>query len=73
MALICPNCGNTRDFVVKTAQMHVLRVKDDRIEVAEETRPSVFELLCDSCETEIALDQCEAALRRELLLTIGAS
>jgi hypothetical protein len=73
MALICPNCGNSQDFLVKTAQMHVLRLKDGRIDVADETRPSVFELLCDSCETELTLDQCDEAFRRELLLTIGAS
>ena len=73
MALICPNCGNSQDFLVKTAQMHVLRLKDGRIEVADETRPSVFELLCDSCETGLTLDQCDEAFRRELLLTIGAA
>jgi hypothetical protein len=73
MALMCPNCGNGQDFLVKTAQMHVVHVHDGRVDVAEETRPTVFEVLCDKCDTELSLDECEDAVRKELLLTIGAS
>jgi len=29
MALTCPNCGNDRNFLVKTLQMHVVQVRDD--------------------------------------------
>ena len=73
MALNCPNCGNTQDFLVKTAQFHVVHLADGRVEVTEETRPSVFEVLCDHCETALSLDVLDDAVRRELLLTIGAS
>jgi hypothetical protein len=73
MPLSCPNCGNDREFLVKTAQVHVVQVHDGRVNVAEETRPSVFEVLCDQCDTELNFDECDEALRRELLLTIGAA
>src|SRR5690349_18482375 len=39
VALTCPNCGNTRTFLVKTLQMHVVQVDGDRVDVAEEGRP----------------------------------
>ena len=40
MALTCPNCGNDRNFLVKTLQMHVVQVRDDaRVEASEEGRP----------------------------------
>ena len=29
MALTCPSCGNDRNFLVKTLQMHVVQVRDD--------------------------------------------
>jgi hypothetical protein len=51
VALTCPNCGNARNFQVKTLQMHVVQLDDGRVEVAEESRPAVFEVLCDECET----------------------
>ena len=51
MALTCPNCGNDQNFLVKTLQMHVVRLDDARVEVTEESRPAVFEVLCDECET----------------------
>ena len=72
MALTCPNCGNARNFQVKTLQMHVVQLDDGRVEVAEESRPAVFEVLCDECETALDFEQVEDALRREVLLTIGA-
>ena len=72
MALTCPSCGNDRNFLVKTLQMHVVRLEDSRVEVAEESRPAVFEVLCDECETELSLDDADDALRREMMLTVGA-
>ena len=72
MALTCPNCGNARTFQVKTLQMHVVQLDDGRVEVSEESRPAVFEVLCDECETALDFEQVEDALRREVLLTIGA-
>ena len=35
MALTCPSCGNTRNFLVKTLQMHVVRLDDARVEVKQ--------------------------------------
>ena len=72
MAFTCPNCGNARNFQVKTLQMHVVHLDDARVEVAEESRPAVFEVLCDECETALDFEQVEDTVRRELLLTIGA-
>lgn len=72
MALTCPNCGNARNFLVKTLQMHVVHLEDSRVEVAEESRPAVLEVLCDECETALNFEEFEDALRREVLLTIGA-
>ena len=73
MALTCPNCGNTQDFLVNTAQMHVVHVQEGRVDVAEETRPTVFEVLCDKCDTELNLEECDEMVRKELLLTVGAA
>lgn len=72
MALTCSNCGNARDFLVKTLQVHVVRLEDARVEVAEESRPAVLEVLCDECETALNFDDFDDALRREVLLTLGA-
>jgi hypothetical protein len=72
MALTCPNCGNDRNFLVKTLQMHVLRVEDTRIDVTEESRPAVFEVLCDECETALAFEEIDDTLRKEILLSVGA-
>ncbi len=72
MALTCPNCGNALNFQVKTLQMHVVQLDGDRVEVTEESRPAVFEVLCDECETAVDFSQVEDTLRREVLLTIGA-
>src|SRR2546427_6347057 len=44
--LTCPNCGNDRNFQVKTLQMHVVNVESGRVEVSEESRPAVLEVLC---------------------------
>ena len=72
VALTCPNCGNDRNFLVKTLQMHVVRLEDGRVEVSDESRPAVLEVLCDECETALNFEDFEDTLRRELLLTIGA-
>lgn len=72
MALTCPHCGNDRNFQVKTVQMHVLHLADERVEVSDEGRPAVLEVLCDECESALNFEEIEDALRREVLLTIGA-
>ena len=72
MGLTCPNCGNVRSFQVKTLQVHVVQLDDERVDVTEESRPAVFEVLCDECETALDFAQVEDTLRREVLLTIGA-
>ena len=72
MAVACPGCGNARSFLVKTLQMHVVQVEDTRVDVAEENRPTVFEVLCDECETALNFEEIDEAVRRELLLTLGA-
>lgn len=70
--LTCPGCGNDQNFLVKTLQMHVVHLDDSRVEVAEEGRPAVLEVLCDECETALNLDEIDDGVRRELLLTLGA-
>ncbi len=72
MALTCPNCGNSRNFLVKTLQMHVVRLEDARVDVTEEFRPAVLEVLCDECDTALNLDEIDESVRKEVLLTLGA-
>lgn len=72
MALTCPNCGNARNFLVKTLQMHVIQLEDQRVEVSEESKPGVIEVLCDECETALNFDEAEDSIRKEVLLTLGA-
>ena len=72
MALTCPSCGNDQNFLVKTVQMHVVHLDDSRVEVSEESRPAVFEVLCDECETALNFEEFDEPLRRELMLTLGA-
>jgi hypothetical protein len=72
MPLTCPNCGNDRNFLVKTLQMHVVRLDDARVEVNEEGRPAVIEVLCDECETALNFEDFDDAIRKEMLLTLGA-
>ena len=62
MPLKCPNCGNDRNFLVKTLQMHVVRLDEARVEVNEEGRPAVIEVLCDECETALNFEDFEDAL-----------
>ena len=72
MALTCPNCGNDRNFLVKTLQMHVVQLRDTRVDASEEGRPAVIEVLCDECEKELSFSDFEESVRNELLLTLGA-
>jgi hypothetical protein len=72
MALTCPSCGNDRNFLVKTLQMHVVHLEDSRVEVTEESRPAILEVLCDECETALNFEEFEDSLRKEVLLTLGA-
>ena len=72
VALTCPSCGNDQNFLVKTLQMHVVRLDDSRMDVSEEGKPAVLEVLCDECETALNLDEIEEGVRKELLLQLGA-
>ena len=72
MALTCPSCGNDQNFLVKTLQMHVVQLRDSRVEANEEGRPAVIEVLCDECETAMNFEEFGDETRREMLLTIGA-
>jgi RNase P subunit RPR2 len=72
MAYVCPTCGNDRRFQVKTLQMHVVSLEDARVEVTDEQRPAVLEVLCDECETAMNFEEFEDVIRKEMLLTLGA-
>jgi len=72
MELTCPNCGNERSFLAKTLQTHVVQSGGEELELTEQSRPAVFELLCDECETEIDFGALESDLRREMILLLGA-
>jgi hypothetical protein len=52
--------------------MHVVHLDDSRVEVSEEGRPQVLEVLCDECETALKLEDMDDGIRKELLLTLGA-
>jgi len=42
LALTCPNCGNAETFLVKTLQMHLVRVSNGQLQPPqEEGRPAV--------------------------------
>ena len=72
LSLTCPNCGNAENFLVKTLQMHLLRVADGQLQPPlEEGRPALVELLCDECDTTLDLDSLDDASRRELMVTLG--
>lgn len=73
MALTCPNCGNAETFLVKTLQMHLVRVSNGQLQPPqEEGRPAVVEVLCDECDATVILDTLDEASRRELYDSLGA-
>ncbi len=72
MSLTCSSCGNSKNFQVKTLQMHVVHLEDSRVDVAEEGRPAILEVLCDECEAELKFEDAEESVRREVLLILGA-
>src|SRR4029079_16271983 len=72
VTLTCQNGGNDRNVLVKTLQMHIVNVEGSRVEVSEESRPAVLEVLCDECESALNFAEFEDTLRTEVLLTIGA-
>jgi hypothetical protein len=73
LALTCPNCGNSENFLVKTLQMHLLRVAGGQLQPPqEEGRPALVEVLCDECDSTVDLDAVDDASRRDLLTTLGA-
>ena len=72
LSLSCANCGNAENFLVKTLQMHLLRVADGQIQPPlEEGRPALVEVLCDECDSTLDLDTLDEASRKELLMTLG--
>ena len=72
VALTCPSCGNDQNFLVKTLQIHVVHLEDSRVELSEEGRPQVLEVLCDECETALNFDEVDETIQKELRLTLGA-
>ena len=73
LSLTCPNCGNAENFLVKTLQMHLLRVVETQMQPpSEEGRPALVEVLCDECDSTVDLTGVDEPTRRELLTTLGA-
>ena len=72
MFLKCPSCDNERSFQVKTLQMHVIHVDATQVDLADEGRPAVLELMCDECEEMVDLQDVDAELRKEIFLILGA-
>lgn len=73
LPLTCPNCGNAENFLVKTLQMHLLRVAEGQFQPPqEEGRPALVEVLCDECDGTVDLDALDESSRRDLLSTLGA-
>ena len=72
VGLTCSSCGNDQNFLVKTLQMHVVHLDESRVEVSEEGRPAVLEVLCDECENALQLEDMDQGIRKELMLTLGA-
>ena len=72
LSLTCPNCGNAENFLVKTLQMHLLRVAGGQLQPPqEEGRPALVEVLCDECDTTLDLETFDDTTRRDLLMTLG--
>jgi hypothetical protein len=72
VALTCPSCGNDQNFLVKTLQMHLVHLEDSHVDVSEEGKPGVLEVLCDECETALNFEEVDEAVRKELKLHLGA-
>jgi hypothetical protein len=72
MGLTCPSCGNETGFLVKTLQTHVVQAGGAELDLLEQSRPAVLELLCDECDTELDLGALDPDLCRELILLVGA-
>ena len=72
MALACPSCGNEKTFQVKTLQLHLIDVGEVGLDVGEEGKPAVLEVLCDECETAIDLAEMDPKTKHEVLLSLGA-
>jgi hypothetical protein len=72
MPLTCPSCGNDHNFLVKTLQMHVVRLDDSRVEVNDVGKPAVSVFHCDLSETALNFEDFDDAVRKEMLLTLGA-
>lgn len=73
MPLTCPSCGNAENFLVKTLQMHLLRVSGGQLQPPqEEGRPALYEVLCDECDATMDLDAIDEDVRRDLLTSLGA-
>ena len=73
LALTCPNSGNAEKLLVKTLQIHLVRVADSQLQPPqEEGRPALVEVLCDECDATVDLDALDDASRRELLESLGA-
>jgi hypothetical protein len=49
-----------------------VHLEDSRVEVSEEERPQVLEVLCDECETALNFDEMDETIQKELRLTLGA-
>ena len=49
MGLTCSNCGSGRSILVKTLQIHVIQASGEDLELTEQGRPAVLDLLCDEC------------------------
>jgi len=41
------------------------------VEVNDEGKPAVIEVLCDECETALNFDDFDDAVRKEMLLTLA--
>ena len=59
-------------YLREIVTIQLVHLEDNRVEVSEESRPAVLEVLCDECESALNFEEFEDTLRKEVLLTIGA-
>ena len=64
--------GTRVSMVERRGKHQLIHLEDGRVEVSEESRPAVLEVLCDECESALKFEEFEDTLRKEVLLTIGA-